>query len=122
MLRKRVTSFKYAIEGISTGLKDQPNIRIHLISAVLAIALGVYLHIQFLEWLIILLTISAVLSVEFLNTAVEEIVDSFTSEEHPSAKKAKDVAAAAVLTTSITALIIGIAIYLPYILVLLYGN
>jgi diacylglycerol kinase len=122
MLRKRVTSFKYAIEGISTGLKDQPNIRIHLISAVLAIALGVYLHIHFYEWLIILLTISAVLSVEFLNTAVEEIVDSFTSEEHPSAKKAKDVAAAAVLTTSITALIIGIAIYLPYILVLLYGN
>lgn len=116
MLKKRIHSVGYAITGISTGIKDQPNIRIHLISACLAVALGFYLRINFYDWLILILTISSVITVEFINTAIEEIVDSFTSDEHPSAKKAKDVAAAAVLITSIAAVIIGIAIFLPYLL------
>lgn len=114
MIKKRISSFRYAIEGISTGLTDQPNIRIHLISATIAVILGVYLSINFYEWLIVILTISSVLAVEFLNTAIEEIVDSFTPGEHPSAKKAKDVAAAAVLITSVAAVIIGISIFLPH--------
>lgn len=122
MIRKRISSFKYAIEGISTGLKDQPNIRVHFISTIIAVILGMYLHISFFEWLIVILTTSSVLTVEFLNTAIEEIVDSFTPDEHPSAKKAKDVAAAAVLTTSIAAIIIGIAIFLPYILQILFNR
>ena len=109
-------SFKYAIEGIATAVRDQPNLTIQLCIAAIVSALGFYFQITKAEWLIIALTIGFVITFELTNTAIEEIVDSFTNQVHPAAKKAKDVAAAAVLTASITALVVGITIFLPYIL------
>jgi undecaprenol kinase len=80
------------------------------------LALGFYFKITKAEWLAIVLTIGFVITFELINTAIEEIVDSFTDQVHPAAKKAKDVSAAAVLIASITAVIIGILIFLPLIL------
>lgn len=109
-------SFKYAIEGIATAMRDQPNLIIQFCIAALILALGFYFKITKSEWLIIALTIGFVITFELTNTAIEEIVDSFTDQVHPAAKKAKDVAAAAVLFAAVTAVIIGIIIFLPYIL------
>ena len=78
--------------------------------------MGYYFSISEIEWLILILIIGFVLTFELTNTAIEEIVDSFTDREHPAAKKAKDVAAGAVLLASITALVIGLIIFLPYII------
>ncbi len=116
MAKGRVLSFKYAFSGIWIALRDEPNFLIHLLITLIAVILGVYFHISPLEWALVIFAIGLVLSLELTNTAIEEIVNSFTSEAHPGAKKAKDVAAGAVLVASITALLIGVWIYLPYIL------
>jgi len=116
MVRYRILSFKYALEGLAIALKDQPNLKFHLLAAAGVIALGFIFSISSFEWLILSLTIGFVVALELTNTAIEEIVDSFTSEVHPAAKKAKDVAAGAVLAASITAVIVGIIIFLPYII------
>jgi undecaprenol kinase len=115
MTHKRALSFKYALEGIITAFKDQPNLNFQFCIGLIALALAYYFSISSVELLILILTIGFVLTLELTNTAIEEIVDSFTDKEHPAAKKAKDVAAGAVLLASITALIIGLIIFLPYI-------
>lgn len=114
MKSKRALSFKYAFEGIFTAFRDQPNLKLHLFAAAAVIFISYFLQISKAEWLIILLTIGFVVTAELTNTAIEEVVDSFTDQVHPAAKKAKDVAAAAVLVASITAAIVGIVIFLPY--------
>lgn len=112
-------SFKYAIEGLVTALRDQPNLVFQFFIALIVLVLGLYFHIRKAEWLIITLTIGFVVAFELTNTAIEEIVDSFTDKAHPAAKKAKDVAAAAVLIASLTAAIVGLLIFLPYLTVFL---
>lgn len=119
MPAKRAMSFKYAIEGLITAFRDQPNLILQLCITLIVLSLGFYFQITKAEWLIISLTIGFVLAFELTNTALEEIVDSFTDKVHPSAKKAKDVAAAAVLIASLTAAIIGLIIFLPYLTVFL---
>jgi len=115
MQNKRALSFKYAFEGIVTAFKDQPNLKLHLFAAVAVIFVGLFLDISKAEWLVLILTIGLVVTFELTNTAIEEIVDSFTDQVHPAAKKAKDVAAAAVLVASITAVVVGLIIFLPYL-------
>jgi len=115
MKNKRALSFKYAFEGIVTAFRDQPNLKLHIIAGAAVVFISYYLQISKAEWLIILLTIGFVVTAELTNTAIEEVVDSFTDQVHPAAKKAKDVAAAAVLVASITAGVIGLIIFLPYI-------
>lgn len=114
MARNHVLSFKHAIEGIWTALREEPNLKFHFIIALVVVTLAVVLNVSEVEWLILILTMGVVVSLELTNTAIEELVNSFTENEHPSAKKAKDVAAGAVLVTSITAVIIGFFIFLPY--------
>ncbi len=114
MEKYRILSFKHAFEGIWIALKEEPSLKLHFLIATLVIILGFYLGIPKIEWLVVILTIGIVISLELTNTAIEEVVNSFTQEVHPSAKKAKDVAAGAVLIASITAFIIGLVIFLPY--------
>lgn len=84
--------------------------------AVFVLVAGFYFNITHTEWLVLILTIGLVITMELTNTAIEEIVDSFVDGIHPSAKKAKDVAAGAVLLATIMAVAVGIIIFLPYIL------
>lgn len=119
MPAKRAMSFRYAIEGLATALLDQPNLILQLCIASIVLVLGFYFRITKAEWLIISLTIGFVIAFELTNTAIEEIVDSFTDKVHPSAKKAKDVAAAGVLVASLTASIIGLMIFIPYLIIFL---
>lgn len=116
MIKNRVLSFKYAFSGLITALKDEPNLKIHFLVAFLVILLGVYLQITRLEWILITSLISLVVSLELTNTAMEELINSFVDKVHPSAKKAKDVAAAAVLMATIAAVLVGLMIFVPYFL------
>lgn len=115
MTRQRALSFKYAIEGLVTAMRDQPNLIIQFCIAAIVLALGFYFQISKAEWLAITLTIGFVITFELTNTAIEEIVDSFTNQVHPAAKKAKDVSAAAVLFAATTAIVVGLIIFLPHI-------
>ena len=112
-------SFKFAIEGIRLAFKYNRNIRIHTVFAVLAILLSLLLKITWFEFGLILVTILLVITAEMVNTAIEEMVDLIVQEHREQARIAKDVAAGMVLVTAMGAVVIGIVIFLPYILKLI---
>lgn len=111
--RKRVSSFKYAFSGIRFLVKTQPNVWIHMAVAITAISLGFYLNIDRTEWCLILFAIGLVLTAETFNTALEALTDLVSPNYNEKAKIAKDVAAAAVLISCITAAVIGLIVFGP---------
>jgi len=114
--RNLIDSFKYAFEGLFFGLRTIKNIRIHLFFTFLVVAGGLFFEITKVEWLICLLFISLVISLELMNTAVEETVNLAMPNIHPVAKIAKDVSASAVLVSALVSLIAGFVIFLPKVL------
>ena len=106
-------SFGYAFKGIGRTIRDERNIKIHLLATVLVVAFGFFLHISIAEWMICLILFGLVISLELVNTAIEATVDLVTEERKPLAGKAKDAAAGAVLVSAIMAAVIGSIIFLP---------
>ena len=117
--RKFLESLKYALEGIAYCINTQRNMRIHSVFAVLVLLAGIIIRISKLEFIIIIMVISLVFICEVFNTAIEKAVDTSTQEYHPIAKISKDVAAGAVLVSSINAIIIGCLIFGRYIWVII---
>lgn len=115
MKKFSILSFKYAYEGLVAAFKQEPNLKLHFLAAVIVIILGLYLNISKIDWLIIIILIGFVIAVELTNTAVEAIVDGLIQEHHPAAKIAKDISAGAVLVSSITAAVSGLIIFYPYL-------
>lgn len=113
--RFHVLSFKYAFEGIAAALKKEPNLKFHLLIALIVIIAGFFLRISQKDWIIVVILIGLIISVELTNTAIEAVVDAFTPSEHPGAKLAKDISAGAVLVVSITAAAVGIIVFLHYL-------
>jgi len=109
-------SFKYAISGVFKALILCRNLKIHYLIGLVAIAFGFFYRINRLEWAILLLTITLVVTLEMVNTAIEKVVDLLTDKYHILALIAKDVAAGAVLIASIVAFIVGALIFGPYVL------
>lgn len=114
--KKLINSFKYALEGIKTAIKEEQNLKIHIIVMILVIIAGIIFKISQIEWIICIILFGFVISLELVNTAIENTVDLVTMEIKPKAKIAKDVAASAVLIAAITATIIGLIIFIPKIL------
>ena len=112
-------SFHYALEGFQFAWKNDQNIRIHTLAAILVIALGVVLRVDSIEMGILVAMIVLVMAAEMINTAIEKMVDLITKEYNLDAKVAKDVSSAMVLTVAIGAAFTGIYIFAPYLLNLL---
>lgn len=110
---KLTFSFKYAFEGIISTIKEERNMFIHFLISIIVVIAGVYVRLSLNEWLICLLLFAIVLSLELINTAIENTVDLVTTKKNKKAKIAKDAAAGAVLIAAIFASIIGIIIFLP---------
>ena len=110
------TSFKRAFEGIWHVVRTQRNARIHLLIAAGVALIGAYVGLSLLEWAILALTIGLVLVTEWFNTVTEAVVDLATTEYHPLAKVAKDVAAGGVLVTAMVAVVVGVLILGPPLL------
>jgi diacylglycerol kinase (ATP) len=116
---KRVfKSFKYALEGISYVFSTQNNMRIHLWVAIAVLILSLILDVPAYQLLLVFFSIVFVMCMELINTAIEKTVDLYTSEFHPLAKIAKDVAAGAVLFAAIFAFIIGVYVFADPLLAL----
>ena len=111
-IKSMKNSFKYAIEGLYTGIKEERNLKIHIVIMIFVIIL----KISKIEWIICIILFGLVISAELMNTAIENVVDLVTMEKNQKAKIAKDVAAGAVLVTAISSAIIGFIIFLPKIL------
>ena len=112
-------SFLFAISGLKSALTKEPNFRIHIISAVLALTAAYFLGFNSFEWLILSITIFLVIIFELLNTVLEALVNLVSPELNPEAKIAKDVSAAAVLVSAIFSVIVGAVLFIPKIILLL---
>ena len=115
-LTHQVKSFKFAIEGIVYSYKKGTHFKMHTVAAAITIILGLVYPISAFEWLVLILTISAVIAAEAINTAIEEACDVLHPEHHPRAKLAKHCAAGGVLILSIAAIIIAFIIFAPKII------
>jgi diacylglycerol kinase len=109
-------SFYFAIQGLKLALKQEPNMRIHIVAAVLATTLGVALGLTTYEWLLLTFTIFYVITLELLNTVLEALVNLVSPNISPYAKIAKDVSAACVLTAAFMSVIVGITLFIPKII------
>lgn len=112
-LRKRAKSFQYAFEGWWYVLRTQKNAWIHATVSLAVAALGLWLGLSRTDWAIIILAIAIVWMAEFVNTALEAIVDMTMPEKNPLAKVAKDVGAGAVLLGACAAVLVGFLILGP---------
>lgn len=110
-----IASFGYAINGLRHLLRTQRNARIHTLVGACAFALGSFLPLERWEWAALILTSVMVLAAEGVNTAIEATVDVATSDYHPLARVAKDVAAGAVLLCAVVAVGMGCLIFLPHL-------
>lgn len=114
-MRRLTRSFKYAFEGMWVGIKSETNWTIGIIEGAVVIGAGFFFQIDKLEWIVVILLIGIVLYAELCNSAIEAIVDSFTSTQHPGAKLAKDFSAGSVVILIIAAGVVGLIIFLPYV-------
>ena len=113
-MSKIVRSFGHAGRGIKYALQGT-NFKVQVTCAIVALLLGYFLHIDRTQFLVVILAIGLVLSMEATNTAVEEICNKFHPETHPHIALIKDLAAGAVLISAIIALIVGLIVFLPYL-------
>jgi diacylglycerol kinase (ATP) len=109
-------SFRFAFAGLWTMLKSQHNAWIHACLSIIVIATGLFLRLNAGEWCWLVLAMMAVWTAEALNTAFEFLADAASPQFHPLVKKAKDVAAGAVLISAMGAAIIGVLVLGPHLL------
>lgn len=117
--KARGRSFRYAWQGIRALVAGEHNAWIHCCVAVAVIAAGVCLRLQAWEWVAVCLCIGGVLMAEGFNSAVEALADKVCQQPDPLIKRAKDIAAGAVLLFVMAAVAVGLIIFIPKIMSLL---
>ncbi|MBO6255143.1 MAG: diacylglycerol kinase family protein [Bacteroidaceae bacterium] len=116
--KKQLKSFTFAWKGILTCAGHEQNITFHLIAAIIVLAAGFCFGISRTEWMVVMLCIGTVIAAELFNSAIERLVDMVSPEWEKIAGEVKDIAAGAVLVTAIAAAIVGIIVFLPYVIAL----
>jgi diacylglycerol kinase (ATP) len=109
----RAHSFRHAFRGWWYVIRTQRNAWIHAVITTLVLLVAWWLHLPLRDWAVLFLTIALVWTAEFINTALEAVVDLASPQQHPLAKVGKDVGAAAVLIAALTAVLVGLLILGP---------
>ena len=109
----RIASFRYAFQGWHHVFRTQQNMWIHGVIATVVFFLALWLRLPAHDWAMLVLTTAMVFAAEFMNTAIEAVVDLASPDKHPLAKIGKDVGAAAVLVAALAAILIGLLILGP---------
>ncbi len=112
-LRSRAQSFRHAFSGWWFVLRTQRNAWFHAAISVIILVLGFWLRLKPLDWALLIIAAAFVWIAEFLNTALEAVVDLASPQKHPLAKVGKDVGAAAVLIAALAATLIGVLVLGP---------
>lgn len=112
----RLKSVSFAVKGAVKLITTEHSIMVQFFIAILMTIVGFCFQITATEWLFQTLSIGLVMSIEGLNTAVEKIADFIHPEYHSRIGFIKDIAAGAVFFAAITAIVIGLIIYVPKIL------
>lgn len=114
--RKRGQSIGIALQGMLLFLKREHNARLHGLATILVLVLSVYFQVNIYEAIALTLSVGLVWSAEIFNTSIEQIMNYISKEKQPAIKIIKDLAAAAVLVTALTALLVGAFVFIPKII------
>lgn len=112
-------SFRFAFNGIFQAIRAERNLKIHLVMALLAVLLGLFVGLTRIEWAIIVLVIFVILAAELFNSAIEGICDLLKEENHLGYERTRlvrDISAGTTFLLAIASVIIAIFVYLPYFL------
>ena len=112
-IKTRTQSFRFAFTGWWYVVRSQQNAWIHVLASISVILLGLWLRLLPRDWAVIILSVALVWTAEFINTALEAVVDLASPEQHELARVGKDVGAAAVLIAAGSSVMIGILILGP---------
>jgi diacylglycerol kinase (ATP) len=110
-IKKITDSFNHAIEGIIYTVRTQRNMKFHMVIAIIVLLFSLFFDFTKLEMLVLFLTITLVIVLEMINTAIEATIDVLANYYHPLAKIAKNVAAGAVLIAAINAVVVGYLLF-----------
>lgn len=111
--KQLIQSIGNAFNGFWIALKEESSLKIQLFLGTIAVVLGFYFSISTTEWFAVILCISAVLSAEVMNSAIENLSDKITKENDSYIKKAKDMGAGAVMVAALASIIIACIIFIP---------
>jgi diacylglycerol kinase (ATP) len=109
----RAHSFEHAFHGWWYVLRTQRNAWIHATVSTAVILVALWLHLLLRDWAVLFLTIALVWVAEFINSALEAVVDLVSPQQHPMARVGKDVGAAAVLLAALASMLVGLLILGP---------
>lgn len=115
-IKRLFKSFQYAVKGLFLVMRDEQNFRVHIVFAVLALGAAWFYRITQTELIIVILLISQVMLMEVINSAIERVTDVLKPRINDFVMEIKDIMAAAVMLSSIVAIIVGLIIFIPYLL------
>ena len=121
-IQKKLQSLSYSFNGLKIAWTQEFNFRAQVGCAITALAFAWYFEFSQAEFLIVLLTIGFVITAETFNTVIEELCDKFQSEHDPHIAKIKDISAAAVFLSMLTAFGVGLLLYVPHFFALIPWN
>lgn len=116
LIRNRLVSFRFAFNGIKNLIKNEHNSRIHIVTLICVIVLGLLLKIELIEWIAISIVSGLVILTELLNTAIERLADFVESDWNEKIGIIKDYCAGAVLISAVISVIVGGLIFIPKII------
>ena len=111
-----INMFKVALEGIKRAIKEERNLKIDIFIGAIVILCAIIFQVTLNEWLFLIFAISNVFVAEMVNTIVENIVDWICLDYNEQAKKIKDISCGMVFIACIFSAIVGLIIFVPYIL------
>lgn len=111
----RIKSIAFAFKGALHLIKKEASVQVQFVIGIILTIAGFYFELSTTEWVIQVLVIGLIMSIEGINSAIEEIADFVHPDYHKKIGLIKDISAGAVFIFAITAIIIGLIIYLPKI-------
>lgn len=111
--RSRMRSLYFAMTGILDFIRQEHNARLHMVATIAVGVAAFAFRVSYAEAAVLAIVIGMVWVTEMLNTCVERMMDFVHPEEHPRIKFIKDLAAGAVLAAAITAVVVGLLIFIP---------
>ena len=112
-LKSRASAFRHAFSGWWYVVRTQRNAWIHTVVSIAVIVLGLWLRLTPRDWALIIIAIAMVWTAEFVNTALEAVVDLASPQQHQLARVGKDVGAAAVLIAAVSSVLVGLLVFGP---------
>ncbi|MFG6148483.1 diacylglycerol kinase family protein [Halobacillus sp. B23F22_1] len=116
---KKWIGLSYAFNGLKEAVREEKNLKIHLFISFLVILCSAWFQITAIEWIVLILIMALVITLEMINSSIERIMDFLAPEFNPLIGTIKDIAAGAVLIAAGSSIVIGLIIFLPKVMVLL---